>query len=245
MGLGSKLLSYPTHHRSMFLPTSLTTDPSELTTVQVVGRTQYNAAASLSPQSVNSDPLEQFKAWFTEASSESSPVPEPESMALSTCTPNGVPSSRQVLLKQVDAKGFVFYTNYTSRKSLELSANPNCALVFYWREAHRSVRVVGRAERVSKEETEAYFRSRPRESQLGAWASKQSSVVGEGEVTARLEELKARFEGKEVEVPDFWGGWRVLPSEVEFWSGKPSRLHDRVRYLRKDGGEWNVERLAP
>ncbi|KAK0205469.1 pyridoxamine 5'-phosphate oxidase [Desarmillaria ectypa] len=229
----------------MFLPTSLATDASESTTVKVIGRNQYNGTASLSPQSVDSDPLEQFKAWFSEASSESSPVSEPESMALSTCTLDGIPSSRQVLLKQVDDKGFVFYTNYTSRKSLELCANPNCALVFYWREAHRSVRVVGKAERVSKEETEAYFRSRPRESQLGAWASKQSSVVGEGEVTARLEELKVRFEGKEVEVPDFWGGWRVLPSEVEFWSGKPSRLHDRVRYLRKEGGEWNVERLAP
>ncbi|KAK0469009.1 pyridoxamine 5'-phosphate oxidase [Desarmillaria tabescens] len=229
----------------MFLPTSLATVASESTTVKVVGRNQYNATASLSPQSVDSDPLEQFKAWFSEVSSESSPVLEPESMALSTCTPDGIPSSRQVLLKQVDAKGFVFYTNYTSRKSIELSANPNCALVFYWREAHRSVRVVGKAERVSKEETEEYFRSRPRESQLGAWASKQSSVVGEGELTARLEELRVRFEGKEVEVPDFWGGWRVLPSEVEFWSGKPSRLHDRVRYLRKADGEWNVERLAP
>ncbi|KAG7442935.1 pyridoxamine 5'-phosphate oxidase [Guyanagaster necrorhizus] len=229
----------------MFLPTSLTTVESESTMVQVIGRNQYNATESLSPQSVDSDPLQQFKAWFSQVSSESSLVSEPESMVLSTCTLSGVPSSRQVLLKQVDNQGFVFYTNYTSRKSLELGANPNCALVFYWREAHWSVRVVGRAERVSREETEAYFRSRPRESQLGAWASKQSSVVREGEVTARLEELKVRFEGKEVDVPDFWGGWRVLPSEIEFWSGRPSRLHDRVRYLRKDGGEWNVERLAP
>lgn len=179
-------------------------------------------------------------------------------MSLSTVTASGIPSSRFVLFKELDQKGFVFYTNYTSRKSRELDENPRAALAFYWREVHRQVRVVGRVERVSQEQSEAYFRSRPVGSRLGAWASDQSAVVGEGEVKAQLDKVKERFgildektqTDAQVPLPDFWGGWRVIPDEIEFWSGKPSRLHDRVRCLRQEGSSddapsWTVDRLAP
>ena len=192
-------------------------------------------------------------------------------MSLSTATLSGIPSARIVLLKQVDSRGFVFFTNYTSRKSQEIIANPYAALVFYWRELHRSVRVVGSVERLSREESDAYFRTRPVGSQLGAWASRQSTVVEEKELDERFKMTANRFEGGEVPPPDFWGGWRVIPMyvaavftissfssfsrnvisklsrEIEFWCGKPSRLHDRVRYLRIDesADDWRIERLSP
>ncbi|KAJ3505280.1 hypothetical protein NLJ89_g7500 [Agrocybe chaxingu] len=163
--------------------------------------------------------------------------------------PNGVPSARVVLLKQVDARGFVFFTNYTSRKSQEIIANPHAALVFYWREIHKSVRVVGRVEKITREESDEYFQSRPLGSRLGAWASKQSSVIPEDAIEARLHRVSDRF-GENVPTPEFWGGWRVVPDEIEFWCGKPSRLHDRIRYLRIEGSPdehpaWKIERLSP
>ncbi|KAJ7367055.1 pyridoxamine 5'-phosphate oxidase [Mycena albidolilacea] len=223
-------------------------------TIHVLPHTQYNAPDALTPSSVLPSPLDQFHLWFAEAVAH--PVAEPEAMSLSTATPAGLPSARIVLFKALDPRGFLFYTNYTSRKSQELTANPNCALVFYWREMARSVRVVGRAERVSREESQAYFTSRPAGSRLGAWASRQSSVVAEGEVHARLEKVRARFAASEdapdpeIPLPEFWGGWRVVPTEIEFWSGKPSRLHDRVRYTRQtpapdSEAAWTIERLAP
>jgi pyridoxamine-phosphate oxidase len=189
-------------------------------TIQVLPHNQYHTSDALSPASVSSSPLDQFRAWFSDAV-EGGKVHEPEAMSLSTATPSGIPSARIVLFKQLDARGFVFFTNYTSRKSQELLANPHAALVFYWREIHRSVRVLGRVEKIDARESEEYFKSRPLGSRLGAWASKQSTVVEEGEVFARLDRLKERFgasadseaaqDAVNVPLPDFWGGWRVVP----------------------------------
>lgn len=188
--------------------------PDEL---KVVSRRQYNPAESISPQSVSPNPFEQFRTWLTEVRDA---VLEPEAMSLSTATAAGVPSSRFVLFKQLDRRGFVFFTNYSSRKSRELAENPHAALAFYWKEVSRQVRVVGRVERLSHEESDAYYRSRPVGSRLGAWASPQSSVVGEGELADRLAEVKARFGVDEsateadIPLPEFWGGWRVIPEYV-------------------------------
>jgi len=216
---------------------------------------QYDSPDILSPSTVSPSPLDQFRIWFSEAVDRN--VVEPEIMSLSTATPTGIPSARMVLFKQLDTRGFVFFTNYTSRKSQELLANPHAALVFYWKELHRSVRVLGKVEKVDREESERYYKSRPLGSRLGAWASNQSSVVGEGEVHAKLEQVRKRFgvddgvQEADIPLPDIWGGWRVVPHEVEFWSGKPSRLHDRIRYLRtetpasSDSSQWKIERLAP
>lgn len=183
--------------------------------IHVLPQAQYNSPlGALGPSSVSPDPLQQFQDWFKQAIDAG--VPEPEAMSLSTVSlgPSPLPSARVVLLKTLDTRGFVFYTNYTSRKSRELEQNPVAALVFYWKDINRSVRVVGNVEKVSVEDATTYFRSRPRESQLGAWASRQSTVVGEHDVAQRLEEMKARFDGRDVDKPDFWGGWRVVPTYV-------------------------------
>ncbi|KAF9046452.1 pyridoxamine 5'-phosphate oxidase [Panaeolus papilionaceus] len=216
--------------------------------IKVLPHHQYRTADHISPSNVAPSPLDQFRVWFKQAI-EGGAVDEPEAMNLSTATPTGIPSARIVLLKQVDSTGFVFFTNYTSRKSKELEANPHAALAFYWREVHRSVRVVGRVEKLSREESEEYFQSRPLGSQLGAWASKQSTIIGEDDLQNRLEKVKGKFHISDeanghVPTPDFWGGWRVIPDEVEFWCGKPSRLHDRVQYIR-NGDAWDINRLSP
>jgi pyridoxamine-phosphate oxidase len=183
--------------------------------IKVLDHSQYFDTDHLSPSMVASSPFDQFRVWFDDAMRTG--VQEPEAMTLATANSNGIPSARTVLLKELDARGFVFYTNYTSRKSKELLENPFAALNFYWREVHRAVRVVGKVEKVCTAESDEYFHSRPFDSQVGAWASKQSTVVGEGEVYARSEVYRQRFilgDTPYVPLPEFWGGWRVIPEYV-------------------------------
>jgi pyridoxamine 5'-phosphate oxidase len=206
-------------------------------------RRQY-AEEGLAETDLAPDPVTQFCRWFGQA--ERAGVLEPNAMVVSTADADGQPSSRTVLLKGFDERGFVFFTNYGSRKGTELSVNPQASLLFPWYQLERQVIVVGRVERTGRDETAAYFRTRPHGSQLGAWASEQSSPVASREVLEqRFAELQARYpEGEGVPVPPFWGGFRVIPQTVEFWQGRPNRLHDRLRYSAADQG-WTVERLCP
>ena len=192
----------------------------------------------------DADPVELFRAWF-EAAGESG-ILLPEAVALATSTPDGMPSVRMVLLKDVDARGgFVFFTNYGSQKARELEANPRAALCFHWAVLGRQVRVAGKVARVSEEESEAYFATRGRGSQVGAWASRQSEPLASREdLERRAREAEARFAGGEVPLPPFWGGYRIEPSRIEFWQARTDRLHDRLVFLR-DGQGWTTERLYP
>ncbi|MFG2880565.1 pyridoxamine 5'-phosphate oxidase [Streptomyces sp. NPDC048337] len=206
-------------------------------------RKQYRSQI-VEEESLAEDPMRQFAAWFQQAAD--AHVFEPNAMVVSTATPDGRPSSRTVLLKQYDERGFVFFTNYASRKGRELDLNPHIALLFPWHPIARQVIVTGTATRIGRDETAAYFRSRPHGSQLGAWASEQSSVIGSrAELDRRYAELADRYpEGEQVPVPPRWGGFRVTPDEVEFWQGHENRLHDRLRYVL-DGEKWRIERLCP
>jgi pyridoxamine 5'-phosphate oxidase len=193
---------------------------------------------------VDPNPLKQFEQWFQEAT-EAEPV-LPEAVSLATATREGRLSSRMVLLKDFDETGFVFYSNYESRKGLELAENPNAALVFYWRQLERQVCITGTVSKVSREESEAYFRTRPRGSQIGALTSSQSQVVASREVLEnRFQQLMAEYEGREIPLPSYWGGYRLSPATIEFWQGRPDRLHDRILYKRQSGGPWQLERLSP
>jgi pyridoxamine 5'-phosphate oxidase len=190
-----------------------------------------------------SEPLERFRAWFREA--EEAGVEFPEVMTLATATADGAPSARMILLKGVDEDGFVFYTGYGSRKADELAANPRAALVLYWQPLGRQVRVEGDVERVSEAESAAYFASRPRGSQLAAWASQQSRPLeSRDELERRYAELEREYEGREVPLPPHWGGFRLRPDAIEFWQHRDNRLHDRVRYTRAREG-WRAEVLSP
>ena len=198
----------------------------------------------LTRKNVDPDPLKQFEQWFQEAT-EAVPV-LPEAVSLATATREGRLSSRMVLLKDFDETGFVFYTNYESRKGLELAENPNAALVFYWRQLERQICITGTVSKVSREESEAYFRTRPRGSQIGALTSSQSQVVASREVLEnRFQQLLAEYEGREIPLPSYWGGYRLSPATIEFWQGRSDRLHDRFLYQRQSGGPWQLERLSP
>jgi pyridoxamine 5'-phosphate oxidase len=201
------------------------------------------AAQGLDESDLVPDPLAMFRRWLDDA--QGAPLGEPNAMVVSTVSSTGRPSSRMVLLKGLD-EGFVFYTNYSSRKGQELAANPHCALLFPWHDLERQVRVEGVASMVSVEENQAYFSSRPRGSQLGAWASPQSTVVdSRAALDQSYTETEQRFGAvEELPVPPHWGGFRVVPEVVEFWQGRRSRMHDRLRYRRTENG-WTVDRLAP
>jgi pyridoxamine 5'-phosphate oxidase len=203
-----------------------------------------NSTNSIDEKTVDRDPLKLFRRWFDEAIVSGSRLPE--SMTLATATKDGKPSARVVLLKQVDDDGFVFYTNYRSAKAQELENNPRAALVFYWVGLDRQVRVEGAVERVSATESDEYFRTRPRESQLGALASPQSEVIESREfLEQRFAQLERVYENREVERPSHWGGYRLKPDRIEFWQNRPGRLHDRILYERQADGSWTIQRLAP
>jgi pyridoxamine 5'-phosphate oxidase len=199
--------------------------------------------ALLDEFSADPDPIVQFESWFEQARAAGLPD---SAMTLATVSSGGQPSARIVLLKGISPDGFVFYTNYRSRKARELEANPNAALVFYWPALGRQVRVTGQVAKTSRSDAEAYFRTRPRGSQLSAWASWQSSVIPDRDfLERRLQKLESRYAGEEVPTPRGWGGYRLRPDTIEFWQGRESRLHDRLQYSRRPRGRWVMERLAP
>jgi len=190
------------------------------------------------------NPFIQFKRWFAQALA--AQLPEPNAMTIATATPDGKPSARMVLLKDFDERGFVFFTNYSSHKGQELAKNPQAALVFWWVELERQVRITGRVEKISENESDQYFYSRPDNSRLGAWASNQSEAIASREVLEqRLQEFQRQYANQEIPRPTYWGGFRIIPTEIEFWQGRPSRLHDRLLYSYLDHGIWKIERLSP
>ncbi len=202
----------------------------------------------LTREELNPDPFQQFSRWFEQA--QTVQLPEPNAMNLATVSAKGQPNLRTVLLKYFDDQGFVFFTNYTSNKARDIEENPHVALSFFWLGLERQVIIRGQAEKISKAETMKYFLSRPHDSQLGAWCSRQSSVITHRKMLElKLDEMKRKFKKGEVPVPSFWGGYRVRPHSIEFWQGRSSRLHDRFEYtLNKDSKEndnWSIDRLAP
>jgi len=200
---------------------------------------------ALDEHGIDRDPFQQFTIWYDEAVAAG--LPEPEAMTLSTATLEGQPSARIVLLRGYDERGFCFFSNYSSQKGQELAANPYAAVTFHWVELERQVRIAGRVEKVTEAESDAYFQSRPSQSRIGAWSSPQSSVISSRDA---LEELFKKYQEQYLDEtaiprPEHWGGYRVIPKRIEFWQGRPNRLHDRLRFIRIDQGPWTLQRLAP
>jgi pyridoxamine 5'-phosphate oxidase len=197
----------------------------------------------LDEKSIDPDPIKQFQVWLNDAIA--AKLPLPEAMTLATATPDGKPSARMILLKQVDEDGFVFFTNYRSAKAGQLDANPYAAMVFYWAVLDRQVRVEGSVVKTSAQESRDYFKTRPRESQIGAWASAQSEAIsGRDVLEQRAQELAALYCDRDIDCPEHWGGYRLKPERIEFWKSRVGRLHDRILYQRNGDG-WTITRLAP
>lgn len=206
-------------------------------------RTEYNKDG-LRRNTVFINPFEQFEKWFKQTLE--AEIDEPNAMVLSTVGADGMPDSRIVLLKELDSEGFVFYTNYRSKKGQDIKVNPGAAINFFWKELERQVRIKGEVVRVAPEESDAYFAGRPRGSQLGAWASHQSELIPNREsLENRLETFSDEFDGREIPRPKYWGGFRLIPNYFEFWQGRPNRLHDRVTYRLESPGTWKIKRLSP
>jgi pyridoxamine 5'-phosphate oxidase len=199
---------------------------------------------ALDEKQIDNDPIKQFQLWFSEAVA--AKLPMPDAMSLATVTPDGRPTARMVLLKQVDPGGFVFFTNYESAKAKQLEINPYAALVFYWPQLERQVRVEGKVSKTSADVSSAYFKTRPRESQIGAWASPQSEVITAREVLEqRARELAEQYCDREIDCPAHWGGYRLQPDRIEFWKSRVGRLHDRILYELQPDNTWKIKRLAP
>jgi pyridoxamine 5'-phosphate oxidase len=210
------------------------------TTLKTLGQ---GVISGLPPASESRDPFELFEEWFDLAGG--SRILLPEAMTLATASQDGKPSARMVLFKGLDERGFRFFTNYESRKGRQLEENPHAALVFHWAALQRQIRIEGGVERLTREESEEYFKTRPRGSRIGAWASRQSRVLKtRGELEEAVHEIERRHEGEDVPLPPFWGGFRVVPDHIEFWQGKANRLHDRIRFSKSSDG-WKTDRLYP
>lgn len=205
-------------------------------------RKEYKIA-ELNEQSVEKNPFLQFEQWFKDA--QNSLLLEPNAMVLATANKQGLPNIRAVLLKIFDEKGFVFFTNHNAQKSKEIEENPNVAVEFLWLGLERQVRILGKCEKITKSESLSYFMKRSRGSQLGAWVSDQSTIISSRKLLGiQIEKIKEKFKNKEVPLPDFWGGYRIIPEQIEFWQGRESRLHDRILYT-KEADDWQISRLAP
>ncbi len=216
----------------------------ETSPLNIAGLRHDYAAQGLRRANLDLDPIRQFTLWFTDAAQAG--IRDANAMSLATTALDGEPSVRVVLLKGFDERGFVFFTNYASEKGKHLDANPRAALVFYWVQLERQIRIAGSVEKTSREESAHYFHSRPPGTQLGAWVSRQSEVIDARRVLdARLAEMTERFLGGEIPLPPHWGGYRVKPVTMEFWQGRPNRLHDRFRYSKQADGSWLIDRLAP
>lgn len=212
--------------------------------MNVSGLRRSATGFALDREDLSDNPIVQFEDWFRYAC-ETVPM-DPNALSIATVDDQNRPSSRTVLLKYFDDRGFVFFTNYESDKAVHIDANPNVALLFFWSDAARQVKIRGRAERISAKETLKYFMSRPRGSQIGAWVSAQSSVISSRSLLEiKFQEMKQKFSKKEIPLPSFWGGYRVVPEEIEFWQGRRNRLHDRFQYTKQDDGSWTIARLAP